>query len=127
MWVNGNRNGIDEALTRFSSFIELKAATNRNTQCYWVKIMDVYILFSYSTAMAFQSRGEGSFRRKDDISVTTRRHLRETGADDYQALEDDEFEARLDRAIVTQIVKNRSMLEGIYSAAVANNLVPERA
>jgi hypothetical protein len=125
-WMNGNEFGIDDRLTRLSRHIKLRAATNRKTPCHWVTIMGVQVLFSYGTAMAFVTR-EGSFRREDGISSVTKRHLDETQTWSFDKLEDDAFELALDRAVVSEILRNQKVFEEIFATAVANKLLPEPA
>jgi len=64
---------------------------------------DVRMLVSYETIMAFTGPlGDGfqRVRRSHNYSVTTGKHLRETGCADYpRAVSDEDFEAKLQAAL----------------------------
>lgn len=124
-WMNGNDEGYEPGCTRFARHIGLKPATNRNTQCHWVTILGVDILFSYRTAMAFNKPGEGCYRRADTISRTTKRHMSDANVDGWKPLEDGAFEQKLGRAILGEILRSKDILEEIIGVAVSNKLVPE--
>lgn len=78
--------------------VNLHEATDRKTPCHWVTVGGVSMLFSYRTIMAFRGMGK-CYRREDGISVTTRKHLHETGCADYPKLDDEAFQDTLQRAL----------------------------
>lgn len=50
-------------------------ATVRNTKCYWVSFGHLHVLYSYSTPVYAQYDGE--YVKRETISRTTTRHVRE--------------------------------------------------
>ena len=88
--------------------IDLKPASSRNTQSYWVVVnSNLYVLYSYETPMGFDGVLDGQhvrLRRPHLISNTTARHLSETNVREYpKAATDEEFDEKLDRAILCAI------------------------
>jgi len=83
--------------------LTVNKASTRNTESYWVQVGGTTVLFSYSTAMAFEGREDGhsrtQLRRENTRSNTTRRHLRESGCMDYAAVDDEQFDRRLAQAL----------------------------
>lgn len=79
--------------------LELNKATKRNTQCHWVSLAGVRMLFSYSTVVAFQAQGK-SFCRRNDWGPTTGRHMNETGVRTWTEVADEKtFENMIDLAL----------------------------
>jgi hypothetical protein len=85
--------------------ISLSPATRRNTPAHYVNVCGVNILFSYETAVGCNPPDEVSFRRRNVWGPTTGKHLNETGFRNVgiEELEEDEFEVRMNKAILRAI------------------------
>ena len=85
--------------------ISLTKASSRNTPSHFVNVAGVNVLFSYETAVGCNPPDEPSFRRKNIWGPTTGKHLNETGFRNMgiAELEADEFELRMNKAIIRAI------------------------
>lgn len=81
--------------------ITLNDATSRKTQCHWVGIGGLSILFSYQTPIAFRVCGQ-YYRRHNNWGPATGRHMRETGVVDWpEIVDEDEFNRKLEVIVAT--------------------------
>lgn len=86
--------------------IELRKASDRNTQAHWVSIGYVDILFSYETAIALNAPGIRC-RKENHWGPTTGRHFKDAYAHDYPIVSDEEFEQRVQQALREEIERNQ--------------------
>lgn len=84
--------------------MKLYNPTRRNTQCRWLEVESVSVLFSYDTPVALRAPGM-SYRRNDDWGPTTRKHMKEAGVADFERLDAREFNEALHRAFVRSVVE----------------------
>jgi hypothetical protein len=75
--------------------INIKKASNRNTQLYEVRIGQVSLFFSYETCIAFQYP-KGAYMSENVWSVTTGRHMNELGKTWFTIIPYKEFQRKLE-------------------------------
>jgi hypothetical protein len=100
----------------------------RNTKSVWVKFLNVDILFSYSTPIAFRGDLDGQwvvYRDATNYSRTTGRHHRDESTSGYNELESEAFRRALNRSVLQQLAKDHEMIKEIVNARVSRVL--ERA
>jgi len=96
------------------SIIEFKSP-ERNTKAHRICVCDVYIYFSYDTAVACNPPYAPSFQRENVWGPTTGRHLNEWGFNrpGIAKLDEDEFERRLTLAIFNAMADRISAKLGV--------------
>jgi hypothetical protein len=82
-----------------NAMLGVARSTDRNTKSIWVRVAGVDVLFSYETPVAFVS-GDTRLRRHNTWGPTTGRHMSETHTNTYPAVNEDEFNAALNSAII---------------------------
>lgn len=82
--------------------IRFRNATNRSTPCYTLDIGRVSLTISYETVIAACYKQE-RIRLRNIGGTTTKRHMRETGVDDYDEFTDKEFNERVTSMVLRSI------------------------
>lgn len=87
------------------NFLELSKGSNRNTQCYKMRIGSVRLFWSYETCIGIACSA-GRVRRKNCWGPTTGRHMTDMGIQDYDEIEDvDTFNQFVKEQVVGSILE----------------------
>lgn len=81
--------------------IKIENPTGRNTKAHIVTINENEFFFSYETCIAFRGYIGGKYmtiRRPNEWGPTTGRHFRELGCKDFDMIDGDKFELKIENA-----------------------------